>query len=216
MPSDLGMGFSMFGIDLERLFRTPGQIAVLRALWRAPTAMTGRQVQQLAGLHNLTVMQSLTNLEHLGLVRRRAAGRAYLYSLKRQHEVVRAIVDPVFQAEQALPTQFKRRLAQCLRRYCLSAVLYGSVARNQATAGSDTDLLVVVRDENAARRFTKRAQAKVEEAIRESWGSALEINLQTITEFRRQWQTPLIKQIRREGILICGVSLEELRRGRYA
>ncbi len=65
-----------------------GQISVLRALWKAPTPLTGRQVQQPAGVHNRTAMQCLEDLEQLGLLRRRDVGRAYLYSLRRSHRVV--------------------------------------------------------------------------------------------------------------------------------
>lgn len=203
----------MVGIDLERAFRTPGQIAVLRALWKAPTSLTGRQLQQLAGVSNLTAMRCLEDLEQLGLVQRRTAGRAFLYTLKRSHRVVGDLIDPAFKAEQEIPGRLREQLAKVLEGHCLSAVLYGSVARNEATTGSDVDLLVVVRSRKRAGAFTERPQVDAERLVRDEWGSLLEVNLKTVSELRKQWNTRLMRQIRREGQLVAGSPLEELCRG---
>ena len=85
--------------------------------------VTGRQVQQLAGVHNLTAMQCLADLEKLGLLQRRSVGRAYLYSLKRTHCLVRHLVEPVFKAEARVPSRFTDELERVLRDQCLSAVV---------------------------------------------------------------------------------------------
>lgn len=204
----------MLGMDLERLFRTQGQIAVLRVLWRSPAPLTGRQVQQLAGVHNLTAMQCLDNLEDLGLLQRRAAGRAYLYSLKRRNRLVRYLIDPVFKAEAAAPGRLTRELGKTLNDHCLSAVLYGSVARGKADRAGDVDVLIVVEDEAAAQRFAASAQARAEKLVRDGWSLMLEVNLKTRKELARQWSSPLLKRIRREGQVVAGAPLEEVGRGR--
>ncbi len=204
----------MVGIDLERVFRTPAQIAVLRALWKAPASLTGRQVQQLAGVHNRTAMQCLDDLEQLGLLQRRTAGRAYLYTLKRSHRVVRDLVEPVFEAEREIPGRLREQLAKLLEGTCLSAVLYGSVARNEEETGSDVDLLVIVRSKEDAQGFAGGTQGEAERLVRDEWGSMLEVNLMTVADLRKQRNTRLMKQIRREGQLVAGSSLEELRRAR--
>lgn len=205
----------MLGIDLERLFRAPGQISVLRALWKAPSPVTGRQVQQLAGVHNLTTTKCLDNLERLGLLQRRAAGRAYLYSLKRSHRLVRHLVDPIFKAEEAAPARFTRELGRALTSQCLSAVVYGSVARGEADFASDVDLLVVVRDEKAGERFAAKAQPKAEKLVREGWSLMLEINVKTHSQLIKAWNSPLLKKIRKEGRLVAGSPLEEVKRARH-
>ena len=203
----------MLGIDLERLFRAPGQIAVLRALWKAPAALTGRQVQELAGVHNRTVMRSLQDLTQLGVVQRRAAGRANLYTLKRSHRAVRDLVDPLFKAEQSALERFVKALARVLRGHCLSAVLYGSVARGEAKPVSDVDLLVVVEDEQAVELFELEVQDKAERLVREGWSAMLEINLRTREKLVRKWSTPFLKQIRRQGLMVVGQTLDEVQRG---
>jgi predicted nucleotidyltransferase len=204
----------MLGISLERLFRAPGQISVLRALWKAPAAVTGRQVQQLAGVHNLTATRSLEDLERLGLLQRRAAGRAYLYSLKRSHRLVRHLVDPVFTAEGIAPTRFASDLSKLLSDHCLSAVVYGSVARGEARPGSDVDLLVLVKDDKAAEYFVETAQPRIEKLVREGWSLMLEVNVQTRSQLVKAWASPLVVRIRKEGKLVAGLSLEEVKRGR--
>jgi predicted nucleotidyltransferase len=204
----------MLGISLERLFRAPGQISVLRALWRAPAPVTGRQVQQLAGVHNLTATKCLDNLERLGLLQRRAAGRAYLYSLKRSHRLVRHLIDPIFKAEETAPTRFAGELAQTLRGQCLSALVYGSVARGEAHSASDVDLLVVVSDDKAADRFSATVLPKAEKLVREGWSLMLEVNVKTRSRLLKSWDSPLVKRIRKEGQVVAGSSLEEVKRGR--
>lgn len=203
----------MVGIDVERLFRAQGQISVLRALWKAPTPLTGRQIQQLAGVHNRTTMQCLEDLEDLGLLRRRTVGRAYLYSLKRPNRVVRDLIDPIFRAEQAAPERFVRELGKVLKGQCLSAVLYGSVARGRAGPASDVDLLVVVKDAAAGERFAGRTQTKAEQLVQKGWSLMLEANVKTAGELAKQWNSRLMKQIRKDGQLVAGRPLEEVRRG---
>lgn len=203
----------MIGIELERLFRAPGQISVLRALWKAPVPLTGRQIQQLAGVHNLTAMRCLKDLERLGLLQRRAAGRANLYSLKRSQRTVRDLVGPIFKAEQAAPQRFAQELGRVLRGHCVSAVLYGSVARGQATPASDVDLLVVTRNGSVTDRFTASVQQRAEKRVRDGWGLVLEANVKTQSEVAKHWNSRLMKQIRREGRLVTGKPLEEVRRG---
>jgi len=204
----------MVGIKLESLFRAPAQIAVLRALWKAPTELTGRQVQHLAGVHNRTALTCLADLEGLGILRRRAAGRAYLYALKREHRLVRDLIDPLFTAERALPEQLVQALGTLINGYCLSAVLYGSVARNHSQPGSDVDLLVVVADEAAAVKFAATVQENAERRVRERWGAVLEVNVKTQRQLGKEWNSGVIKGIRREGRVIAGRPLAEVKRGR--
>jgi len=204
----------MVGIDLERVFRTPAQIAVLRALWQAPTSLTGRQVQQLAGVHNRTAMQCLDDLEQLGLLQRRTAGRAYLYTLKRSHRVVRDLVETVFKAEREIPGRLREQLARILEGTCISALLYGSVARSEDQTSSDIDLLAVVGSRKDVKTFSEKAQPEAERLVRDEWGSMLEVNVMTVAEAKKKWNSPLMKQIRREGELLTGLPLEALRRGR--
>lgn len=206
----------MLGIDLERLFRAPGQISVLRALWKAPSPVTGRQVQQLAGVHNLTTTKCLEDLEQLGLLQRRAAGRAYLYSLKRSHRLIRHLVDPIFKAEETAPARFVQELGRILNKQCLSAVVYGSVARGEAHISSDVDLLVVVKDDKTGERFATKAQPKAEKLVREGWSLMLEVNVKTRSQLIKAWNSRLLKKIRKEGQLVSGASLEEVRRGGHS
>jgi len=206
----------MLGIDLERLFRSPGQISVLRVLWKAPSPLTGRQVQQLAGIHNLTTTQCLEDLENLGLLRRRAAGRAYLYSLKRSHRLVRHLINPIFKAEEATPKRFTRELGRILDGHCLSAVIYGSVTRGKVDHAGDVDLFVVVKDEKAAEQFTMKVLPKAEKLVRDGWSLMLEVNIKIRKELIEKWDSSLFKRIRQEGRVVAGKTLEELQRGRLS
>jgi predicted nucleotidyltransferase len=178
--------------------------------------MTGRQVQQLAGVHNLTANKCLDELERLGLILRWPVGRAYLYSLKRSHCLVRHLVDPIFKAEEAVPSRFAGELERVFCGECLSAVVYGSVARGEEHSASDVDLFVVVEGERDAARFIEKVQPRAEKLVRESWGLMLEVIVKTRSQLLSSWSSPLVKRIRREGCVVTGVSLVEVQHGRCA
>ncbi len=89
----------MLKITLEDLFHSPGQIGVLRVLFRSGTPLTGRQVQRLSGLANLSTMRALKRLADLGVVSCRRAGRAYQYELRRSHWAVENLISPLFENE---------------------------------------------------------------------------------------------------------------------
>ena len=119
--------------------------AALTVLAGADTAMSATQIQRVAGRGSrYGLVLVLERLAQHGLVTAIPAARGNLYQLKREH-----ILAPVVIAAVSARAEMNRRLSEALRALSpkpLSAAIYGSVARGEATSDSDIDLLVITTD----------------------------------------------------------------------
>ena len=114
--------------------------AVLAALLRTGTPLTGRQVHRLvSGAFSLwTVQEALKALAQLGLVETQVVGRAGLHKINEAHVAtapLRVLLDPVAALRTVVQESVDGRV--------VAVLLFGSVARGTATADSDIDLAVI-------------------------------------------------------------------------
>lgn len=117
--------------------------AVLEVLAGATYPLTGRAVQRLVSrpASQAGVQNALNRLADTGLVSQTGAGRALLHRLNRAHVLAPAILEVVAMGE-TIPTS----ISEAIRAHAPGAsraLLFGSVARREATSRSDIDLLVV-------------------------------------------------------------------------
>lgn len=117
--------------------------AVLEVLAQASHPLTGRAVQRLVSrpASQAGVQGALNRLVDTGLVRQTRAGRALLHRLNRDHALAPAVIEVVRLAD-TMPD----RIAEAVRAQVPGvsrAVLFGSVARREARAESDVDLLLI-------------------------------------------------------------------------
>ncbi len=115
---------------------------VLSVLARAEAEMTGRELQRVIGHgSHQGIRNAADRLAGQGVVSRRSAGNANLYQLNRDHVAASWI-----EGLASLPSQVLDRLRDAITGWEQSptlVVLFGSVARGEATPDSDLDLLVV-------------------------------------------------------------------------
>ena len=119
--------------------------AALTVLAGADTAMSATQIQRIAGRGSrYGLVLVLERLAQHGLVTAIPAARGNLYQLNREH-----ILAPVVIAATNARAEMEHKLGEALRVLSpkpLSAAIYGSVARGEATPDSDIDLLVITTD----------------------------------------------------------------------
>jgi hypothetical protein len=115
---------------------------VLGVLARADTEMTGRELQRVIGNgSHQGIRNAADRLTAQGVVLRRSAGSANLYQLNRDHVAASWI-----EGLATLPAQVLGRLREAINGWeppPVLVVLFGSVARGDATPQSDLDLLVI-------------------------------------------------------------------------
>lgn len=179
--------------------------AVLGALLRTGAALTGRQVHRLVSdQYSLwSVQQALTSLVGLGVVESRTVGRASVHSINEEHYAIqplRALLDPFA----ALESVVRGVVGSSVD----AVILFGSVARGEATAASDVDLVVVALPEWDGR-------AELEDVVRARFGNACDVLVFTPEEFGRlavSGGEPVVAQILADGVVLAG-SLPQMRVG---
>jgi predicted nucleotidyltransferase len=135
---------------------TPNERRVLTALLRVDVPVTGRAVARIAGLTQSTAQRALTRLRTLGLVIAEPAPPSWLYRANTDH-----VAMPALRALYGLDDELRARVADHVagwRLQAASVVVFGSVARGEATPGSDIDVLVVRPDETEPDQATWEQQ----------------------------------------------------------
>ncbi len=126
---------------------TPGlEGAALTALAGAATALSATQIQRITGRGSrYGLVLALERLVEHGIVTAIPASRGHLYQLNQDH-----VLAPIVVAATKATSEVDHRLTQAigdLTPQPISAALYGSVARGEATPSSDIDLLLIATDD---------------------------------------------------------------------
>jgi predicted nucleotidyltransferase len=195
---------------LDALASKPA-VRLLRYLVTHPSAVTGRQLASAARVHHSVARQVLERLTQEGVLERRRAGTAYLYSLNRSRYVVTEILEPAFRNEARWLERLGEELLASLRPSVESVVLYGSWAREVATPRSDIDLLLVVTDE-AAREAVEGHVVELRGLLGERFGRLVSLMVMTAEEVRAKLGAgdQLLRSIVSEGRVLAGRSLAEI------
>lgn len=170
--------------------------AVLAALLRTGTPLTGRQVHGLVSddYSLWTVQEALKELGQLGVVETQKIGRAGLHTVNEDHSSVlplRALLDPVAILQDVVSAVADEEVT--------TVILFGSIARGEATIDSDIDLAVI-----AAEGWDKRIE--LEDQVRIRLGNNCDVLLFTAAEFDRLVGTgePVVRNILRDGVALIG------------
>lgn len=201
----------LFRKVVDEVFGRGSRVTLLRLLARTRGERTGREWARLAGLDHKTCHAALQGLARQGVVSARRMGNALIYRLNGDHAVVRGIVVPVFEKEDRLVEEYAEEARRGIGERVEAVVLYGSVARGEEEETSDVDLLVLVRDERAARA----AQARVGDimsGLARRYGSVPQIVVTTARRFREGVRRglPLFVAILQTGRVLYGKSFSEI------
>lgn len=186
-------------------------VRILRYLVAQGGAHTGRQLAAGAGVAVARAAEALSRLVDMGVLQRRRAGRAYLYSLNEANYLVSDSLLPAFRSEAEWLQRLGKEVFATLNRRADSIVLYGSWARAQAASTSDVDLLVVtrsVRDRKEVERTLETQRGR----LAERFGRPVSLLVISRDEFRRRLRRGdrLIREIVREGRAVAGRSIAEV------
>ena len=115
---------------------------VLNVLARTSRPLTGREVSRLVGRSSHGgVREVLNRLTREGIVDREEAGRAFMYTLNREHLAAPAVV-----VLAGMKSELARRLRHAVENWILSptaALMFGSAARGDGDTASDIDILII-------------------------------------------------------------------------
>ncbi len=190
----------------------PGsQGRVLAVLAETTAELNLRTLARLSGVSPAQVSRVLPRLVDLGIVERREAPPSSLFRLVPEHVAARAVLDLAGSTDIALLEL--GRLARSLPTTPASVIVFGSFARREAGIASDIDVVFVrprgINDDD------ERWSASVEQwraQGRRLTGNRLEVLEMGLDEAsaRLASRTQLWREIRRDGHVVHGASLDEL------
>jgi predicted nucleotidyltransferase len=194
---------------LDYIFASPSAIIVLRELDLRKKGITGREAGRLAGITHKSALSVLSNLELLKIVRKEPVGRAYYFTLNRDHYLYRNIIEPALCAERDYKSALFELIKKVLKNYCESTIIYGSVARGDESAESDLDVCIVYK---ANRKRIEDEISNLRIKISDTFGITLAPLIISVGEIRKghKLNKSLINNIATEGKVILGKSIGEI------
>ncbi|MCL2653712.1 MAG: nucleotidyltransferase domain-containing protein [Propionibacteriaceae bacterium] len=180
----------------------PGaQGAVLAVLLRTGTPLTGRQIHGLVqpSYSTWSIQQAIKTLLQLGLIDATPAGRAYLHSVNQQHFAVaplRALLNPI--------AALRAVVAANVDDQVHTVLLFGSVARGEATTQSDVDLAVIAEDDWQGR-------VDLQSAVTEQLGNDCDVLVLTQDDWANSKES-VVSDMRRDGVVLYGAKPSSTKR----
>ena len=170
---------------------------VLAVLLRTGVPLTGRQVHALLSdqFSLWSVQQALAALVGLGVVESQTVGRAMIHSINEDHYAIgplRVLLDPY--------AALRDTVRGAVGSSASAVVLFGSVARGEAIADSDIDLVVLAPPDWDGR-------AELQEAVRARIGNHCDVLMFTPEEFARlaaSGDEPVVSDILADGVGLLG------------
>lgn len=196
----------------DEVFRSWSHVAVLRALLDTKSGFTGSEVARVSGMHPRSALKALTSLEQLGIVHRQRGGRDHIFTLNREHLLVRDGVLSLYQTERHFLEVLIATLAAVLKRPVISAIIFGSVVKQEETPLSDLDLCCIVKTEKQ-KDVVRELLSDDAPMLYRKFGVKTAPLLFTVKEFRKRSKTPLVKDIVEHGRLVVGKNPKALLNG---
>ncbi len=169
---------------------------VLAVLLRTGEPLTGRQIHRMVSdEHSLwSVQEALKALTGLGLVTSRTVGRAGIHQVNEAHASIaplRALLDPM--------AALRAAVSEVVDPDVDAVLLFGSIARGEATEASDVDLAVI-----AAAGWSGRVE--LEDVVRARLGNDCDVLVFTPSEFAESARAgePVVAEIVRDGLALMG------------
>lgn len=184
---------------------------LLRALVPLERPLSGREAARLAGVSRIA-LKALEELALAGILNQDQATAQHLFTFNRRHHLA-PVIEQLFDAERHFAATIFDRLGGAVEAAdsVESAMVFGSAARGEAGPGSDLDLLVVVRGQEA-REGVHAALVELAPGLFTDFGVRLSPIVITLEQFRQQGEEndPFIASVRRDARHVTGRTVEEL------
>jgi predicted nucleotidyltransferase len=185
---------------------------VLTVLAGTTRPLTGREIARLLGRPSHSgVLDALNRLVEHGLVDREEAGRAFLFTLNREH-----LAAPAVDVLAHLRSELLDRLRETIASWDIEPVhvsLFGSAARGEGNTDSDIDLFIVrpkkVKSEDP--RWQEQLDLLARQIQRWTGNRAgiAEVGKGAVPRLRKE-QPPILAELRADAITIAGTEASAL------
>src|SRR4051812_27651547 len=179
---------------------------VLSVLAGTTRPLTGREIARLLDRPSHSgVLDALNRLAEHGLVDREEAGRAFLFTLNREH-----LAAPAVDVLAHMRGELLTRLRNTIGAWDIAPVhvsLFGSAARGQGDTGSDIDIFVVRPKKVGSEDLRWREQIDLLARQVQRWtgnrAGIAEVSKESLARLRKQ-DPPIMAQLRADAITVAG------------
>lgn len=181
---------------IDDILDNKNKVKLLRYMVMHPSGVaTGRRLAKELGMNHATCMNALNSLHEAGIVDRKRVGSATVYEVARDTVVYKDLLKPLFKKEAGLLREATKILTRGLDEKVLGAFLFGSVAKGEETPGSDTDILLVVKDDVDKEEANEKLNENALEASK-VFHTGFDVILYTKGEFERRKKRghPFVKE----------------------
>ncbi len=195
---------------LDEILGPHSKVSVLRVLF-AQDELSGREVARRAGLSPRAASLALTQLVKAGILRKRSVGSTHQFAISRKRYIVSAALGKLFRKEELLASAMGHRIMSSIgREKCVSAAIFGSYARGEASPRSDLDVLVLLSDPRSAPKVKESLQASAADFY-DLFGVQLAPYVIGAAEFADRLENgdELIRSMVREARVVSGKPLSE-------
>ena len=202
-------------VDVARPYTVLGptlDAGVLSVLAGTTRPLTGREIARLLGRPSHSgVLDALNRLVEHGLVNREEAGRAFLFTLNREH-----LAAPAAELLASMRSELLDRIRGAIDSWAMAPVhlsLFGSTARGDGDTSSDIDLFVVRPDSVEREDPLWREQLDLLARQVERWtgnpARIAEVGKSEIPRLRED-EPPIVGELRADAITIAGTEAAAL------
>lgn len=187
---------------LENLLGNKIKIKVLRLLVRYENKeFTSRELAKLANTSHTSVLRLINDLESNNIITKEFYSGAHKIKINKESYVY-SIIKELINKEQITKEELIKDIKTVIPKEVISAVLYGSIAKEKENEKSDIDILII-----ANKKFKES-----ENNIKAKYGNNLHIMQLTLNKFRKEAKRKVgyVRDLLNNYILIKGKDLKEL------
>jgi predicted nucleotidyltransferase len=197
---------------VETVLGKQSNISILRTLADHEDGLTGRQVDELAGLSHRAGNLSLNALVGEGVVKAKRIGKAILYTLAMDNILVASVLMPLLHVDSSMLSALKKELADNLDHPGVaSIILYGSVVRGTERPNSDVDVCVIGADKSTC-DVVAANEDDWQFEIGRQFGNQISLYCISRPDFIKRYKAndPLVTDIVESGLIVAGTDPKKM------
>lgn len=196
---------------LDNILNQRSKITILRLLTEQEE-LTGRGIAKKIRLTPRAAHLALKTLLSQGIITRKTAGTAHIFSLDRRRFMVQDVLLPLFKNEKRVFNVMVDELKKLLNfKNVVTVAFFGSIARGESDYKSDADVLVILKNVAKKEKLADVIHEHSHEFI-SKFGMAVSPYIIDVNEFAKRFdkKDKLIRNMVREAWVVWGKSLSEI------
>ena len=197
----------------DNIFDSRAKTKILRFLTNSDknNRYTCRAVAKALNISPATASALLSELENMNILKKEIISKSHLYCYNTESYLVSEIILPIFEKERRINETAGKYIADTIKKYSLSIVLFGSSATKTDTIISDYDVLIIS-ENNSMKVKIEKLLNDISNDFSLRFGKPLAPYILSLSELRSKYRgkLSLIMDVLKYGKLLYGKRLQTL------